>query len=88
MAFVNQLNFCCEAHCVIREILLILFGDFAGYGPCGVMQRLGPCDELGIDGWDRAGFHGGITLMVMVVKLREDQCGYADGRQDQLCVLK
>ena len=66
----------------------MLFDGFTRDGTCGVMQRMGPCDELGFNGWDRAGFHGVMVLMVVVVDLREDQCGDTYECQDRLCTCK
>ena len=63
----------------------MLFDGFTRDGTGGVIQGVGPCDELGFNGWDRAGFHG---VMVVVVDLREDQCGETDGGQDRLCACK
>ena len=70
---------------MVWDMSLILFDCFARNGACGIMQWMGPCDEFGLDGWDRADFHGGILLMVMVVNLCEDQCGDADRCQERLC---
>ena len=63
----------------------MLFDGFTRDGTGGVIQGVGPCDELGFNGWDRAGIHG---VMVVVVDLRKDQCGDTYGCQNCLCVCE
>ena len=51
------------------------FAGFARNCASAVIHRVGPCDELGLNRWDRAGFHGGMVIMVGgLVDLHKNPC--------------